>query len=65
VPIRPPTSSLIRMVAEALVATDVAISAAPSKVARTRMTPIPPPPKDAAHPFNQLTMPNGSPKIHL
>src|SRR3954463_13169919 len=52
------------MVAEAVVAMN-AMSAAPSKVARTRMTPIPQPPRDAAPPFKQLTMKNGSPKINL
>jgi hypothetical protein len=53
------------MVAEALVAIVVAMSAAPSKVARTRMTPIPQPPKRRRTPFKQLTMRNGSPKIDL
>ena len=59
-------ASLIRMVAEAPVVPNVKMRrAAPSKVARTRMTLNSPDPVFAAPLLNQLTMLNGSPKIHL
>jgi hypothetical protein len=52
------------MVAEALVPINVERSkAAPTKVARIRMTLYSPDPGFAAPPINQLTMSDGSPKI--